>query len=334
LSETLIEEGSFYGFPTHVLQLAANNQYDLAELAMVPYLGEEIAVAQRLMNMRLQRKFLEKQGKIAEAGRMATDEVHVAVTTDDPVLISNVISSVAVFALRNSTYQSIGQLVHLQRSKVVPLMEDVDTPFMAINITSANSILVSVCVRSLLRAHTDVPPAERAAVNELILAEAPALLDTKLADFLHLLQVDGKHKPQMMPFSRLLAHYEFAEFERRLKREHHYGNTPEQWLAIARQRAVNLSDTSMGTSAQDSRRQQWLTVGTLLPGHEGAWDGGDGSLNSVESYRLAMILRAQIQQLRSVPERAKLLGEVRAVEDRFGYDWPFYEDEGIISDYF
>ena len=47
-----------------------------------------------------------------------------------------------------------------------------------------------------------------------------------------------------------------------------------------------------------------------------------------------MILRTRMQVTSDLPQRSVLDGEVRALEDRFGLDWPFYEDQGIISEYF
>ncbi len=332
--DTPAEDNDLFGFPLDVLRLARRRHYDQAEVAMMPYTSDGVPVAQRVMNMRLLRKFLEKQRKLQEASDMAMKEVNTAISTDDPVLMSNVIGSAASFVLRHSTYEAVGQLVHAQRVKVAPFLEEVNTPFAAISITSAHSFLVSTVIRKLLRMNINSLPDERKGFHELVIETVPEFLDSKMPDFLHLLQVDGEVKDKLMPFSFVLAHYEFAEFERRIKREHHYGLSPEQWLVVARARASNLSDTHMGMSEEDHRRSNWLMLATMLPGHEGEWSGGDNTLEFLESYRLAMIIRTQIEVTTDVMERTKLYLESREIEDRYGLDWPFYEDQGIISDFF
>jgi hypothetical protein len=332
--DTPAEDNDYFGFPLDALRLARRRHYDQAEVALMPFISDGVPVAQRVMNMRLLRKFLEKQGKLQEASDMATKEVNTAIATDEPVLMSNVISSVASFVLRHGSAEAVDQLIRAQRVKVALFLEEVDTPFAAISILSAHSFLVSTFVRKLLRVNLKLAPDERKIHHELVIENVRVLLDSKMPDFLHLLQVDGKVKDKLMPFSVVLAHYEFAEFERRIKREHHYGLTPEQWLGVARARASNLSDTHMGASEGDERRLNWLILATRLPGHEGEWNGGDGTMDDIESYRQAMIIRTQIQVTTDVLERSKLYLESREIEDRYGLDWPFYEDQGIISDYF
>jgi len=325
---------NLFGFPLAVLRLAFDNRYDQAEVAMTPYLGDDVPVAQRVMNMRLQRKFLEKQNKISQARDMGSAEVNAAIATDDIVLISNVVAAVSIFALRHCNYEVFGQLFRIGRTKNVPLMNDVDTPFAATSIVSANAHLYSAQIRKLLRQDFNVAAAERRAIQDHILIEVPKFLEISPPDLLHRLQVDGATKTPVMPFSFVLAHYEFAEFEQRLNKEHHFGKTPDQWIEIAEARALNLSDTLLATSDSDHRRLDWLIFATLLPGHESTWDGGDGLLDIVQTYRLAMILRTRMQVATDLPQRAALDGEVRALEDRFGLDWPFYEDQGLISEYF
>jgi hypothetical protein len=324
---------NLFGFPLAVLRLAFDNRYDQAEVAMSPFLGDDVPVAQRVMNMRLQRKFLEKQNKISEAGDMGSAEVNTAIATDDLVLISNVVAAVSLFALRHCSSEVFQKLNRIFHTKVTAL-NNIETPFAATSIASATAHLYSAQIRKLLRQDFNVVGPERRAIQDHLLTEVPNFLKMSPPDLLHRLQMDGVTKTPVMPFSFVLAHYEFAEFEQRLNKEHHFGKTPDQWIEIAEARALNLSDTHLATSDSDERRLNWLMFATMAPGYEGTWDGGDGLLDIVQTYRLAMILRTRMQVATDLPQRAALDGEVRALEDRFGLDWPFYEDQGIISEYF
>lgn len=321
-----------YGFPRKVLILGWSREYYDAAVAMEPYVSESVHPSQRVMNLRLLRRYLEKQDRIGDAMEIVAQEGNLVQSTNDPLLIMNTAASIGLAVVRHGSYDQMAKVTSLARVKAVPLMEQLTSPFESVMVSSCGTILRSSAILALLRIKIELVGEERRQLHDLMLREIPELLAVQSYDFLHSLQPGSDPSRDVMPFSVVLAHAEFAAFERTVKAPHHFGLTPEEWLDVARDRALNLTDTSQGFTELDQQRCDWFMFSTLAMCHEGMTDFSTDSF--VENARLASIARLELRLTSDPAMKLELELQCRAFEDATGMDWPFCQDAGILSEFF
>jgi len=321
-----------FGFSGTALALAGTRRYDEAEIVFRTLIGDDVEVAQRVMNMRWLRKCLEKQNKINEARSVAANEVNIASATNDSLLITNVVGSVAMFLLRHGTLEHMSSLLKVAR-KYAHVADDEFRPVNIFLVSSSLIFLYSVVARMYIRLDVRGINREREFLQNLIFENVPFFLEPRPSDILHRMQPDSNSSAEMMPFSFLLAHAEFADFERRIGKMNYFGRTTEQWLDAAAERITVSTDTSIFGSDSDFRRLSWLMFATISSGTEGV--AKDLSFaDCVAPYRQAMLTRTKMQVSIDTTEQANLYLQARAFEDLHALDWPFYEDQGMFSEYF
>jgi hypothetical protein len=320
------------GFPEEGIRLAIDRRYDQAEVVFRAATGDDIGVAQRVMNLRWLRKCLEKQGKLQEAADVVSLEFKLAASTSDPALLSNVMGSASTFVLSHGNLATMSQLFHILADKMPSLVKQVSRPFEFVCLSSATSYLVANVTRKILRENVRGTLAEKEHVAREAHSLAVSSMQMSSFDALHQLQTNPG-VTNVVPFSHLLVHFELATFERRHAMNYHFGLAPHEWLDVARDRALNFSDTSLAGSDQDWRRLYWLMFATMTIGHEGG-RVPNPDVEYVESSRLGMVARAEAQLATDVLDQSNLYLKAREIEDFHGLDWPYYEDHSLISDYF